>query len=691
MPERIFITPLLVDNQPTENRAKKSMQLWPGVRNRNAARSISSDSLVRIGGMRICLEFRVQNPTPALVLVFAALLLLCCGKVASGQELEQSPAPQIELLTLNGGKQNPRARGEGITSYKIGDLFKRGTTRITLVKAIEAPFRIELPIGYSVFNNLIYSIETDAVFSGPSDIAFNLPSARTKETFGQLRILYPEYDYADPEVPRWIDATLSDDNLGRVAQLLSQLDIKQRLRDFNTRTLHAFTDDSPLLLVVALRDPAKARAKFTADLEVSGTATSQVTEGRPVTYELKITNKGPDVANHISFHADPSFSFVSVNASQGKCKMSGQNVYCKFSSLEKGRTLDIKIVERCAWGSHFPNRPSGYETPTSFVSKHVRVRATERDPSLENNELQLTTEVYPDSNKGPVIEVLSPTLFQLFPGPAATVPIRFKASDLDGFIRKLELFANAKPLGEPTLRSDGEYELIYRDVSFGRHWVTILATDNLGRVEAVQAPEFFVNGLARVEITDPKGGSKLNLADGEFAVTIHASSTASSLRKVSLDVWNSDATPVGNNYYVVKLKYCNRKCRLQAIAIDEDGVETRSEFLEFTMMEPPKTWLSWFDGEFVRDFDTAKPFKVSELILAAAADHEFSNDARIIKIEIFANGLPICTDDSPSALGLAADCLWKPSPGKYRLQAAATDADGAVGKSDLIEVIIEKP
>jgi hypothetical protein len=213
----------------------------------------------------------------------------------------------------------------------------------------------------------------------------------------------------------------------------------------------------------------------------------------------------------------------------------------------------------------------------------------------------------------------------------------------------------------------------------------------LGRVAAVQAPEFFVNGLATVEITNPKAGSKLDRADGEFAVTIHATSASSSLKKVSLDIWNSDATTVGNDDYVVKLKYCNRHCRLQAIAIDENGVETRSEYLEFTMRESPKPRLSWFDGEYARDFDIGKPFKVNELILSAVADQEFSNDSKITKIEIFANGLPICIDDSPTPFGYAGECTWKPSPGKYRLQAVATNADGAVGKSDQIVVTIERP
>ncbi|HTG94988.1 MAG TPA: hypothetical protein VL866_20490 [Pyrinomonadaceae bacterium] len=633
-----------------------------------------------------------------LIVLTVATIFIFRDQIASGQESQESSAPRVELLTMNDSKPNLSATGEGITSYKIGDLYNRGSTRITLLKAAEARFKIELPIGYSVFNNLVYVVETNAVFTGPTDITFKLPSASTKETFNQLRVLYARHDLADPNVPKWIDATFANDVLQHARGWLSEAEIKQRLRDFGTRTLHAVTpEDEPLVMIVALLDPTKVRDKMTADLVVNGTATEQVTEGRSVTYELKITNKGPDAASAISLHTTPSFSFVSVNASAGKCSMAGQNVYCKFPELKKDRTIEVKIVERCGWKHHFPNGPPGYETPTTMVRKVITVGATEHDPFVENNELNLTTEVFPDSNKAPTIEILSPTLFQQFQGPKAAVPLRFKASDPDGFIKTVELFTHSmqslplKSLGEPTLQSDGEYELIYKDAPFGRNWVLIVATDNLGRVETAEAPEFFINGTSRVEIINPKAGDKLSLVDGEFAVTIHASNPTGSLKKVSLDVWNSDATAIGNDDYVVKLNFCYRRCRLQAIAIDENGVETRSDYVEFTMMKPPSAALRWFDGEYSRELEAGKPFKVSELILLACADHpDVGNDAKISKLEIFANGFRVCIDDSP-VLGFGGECIWKPSPGKYKLQTVATDEDGAVGKSDEIEIVIERP
>ncbi|HEU4433113.1 MAG TPA: DUF11 domain-containing protein, partial [Pyrinomonadaceae bacterium] len=401
------------------------------------------------------------------------VLLLSAAVVSPAQEPDKSSGPNIELLTMNGGKPNLSASGEGITSYKNDEIYQRGKMSVRLLKPEEVKFTVELPIGYTLFNNLIYVVETDISFAGLSDITFNLPSARTKETFAQLRILFPEVDYSDPKVPRWNDITL-DDESEEAQRFLTETAIKQRLPDFKSRTLHGFVQYSPTILLVALRDPAKVRNKLTADLQITGSVQSQVTEGQRVTYELKITNAGPDTATGIRLHAERGFSFVSVEASDGKCNMMAGNIECKIPTLEKGRSVDIKIVEQCEWGPHY-DLPPGTDAPgASQVSKFITVGATERDLAQDDNDLWLTTQVFPDPNKGPVIEILSPTNSQLFSGPNATVPIRFKASDPDGFIKKVELFDmdHGKSLGEATLQSEGQYELIYKEVGFGIGWVT---------------------------------------------------------------------------------------------------------------------------------------------------------------------------------------------------------------------------
>lgn len=589
---------------------------------------------------------------------------------------------------MNGSKPNLSATGEGITSYKFDELFNRGKSSVSLLDLTKLGFKIELPVGYKLYNNLVYGVRTDAVFTGPTDITFKLPSVQSKETFAQIRILYPQVDYADPHVPKWIDITLDDEISDRNSRWLKDVEIKPRLPNFDARTLHAFTEDYPLILLVAVRDASKRRDTFTADLVLSGTASAEVTEGRTFTSDLKLTNKGPATATGITLHALPLHIFVSVTPTQGKCRLEADNLYCTFASLEKDQSLDIKIVERCPW---YDPDPPGSEQRRGLLDKFIEVGGTEQDPFSENNHLELETQVYRDANEGPVIEVVSPTQFKIFPGPAATVPIQIKASDPDGFVKKVELSEEGKLLGEATVQANGDYEFIYKDVTFGRHWVTIVATDNLGRFLSVKTPEFFVNGTAKVEITNPKAGTKLTKADGDVTVTIHAIPGGTPLKKVSLSFWNSDATPVGNDDYVVKVNNCNRKCRLQAIVIDERNVETRSELVEFPIMDPPKPSVGWFDGQYLNHFEPEPTFKVSQLVLMYSAEYEMRFGAHVTKLEVLANGVSICIDNAP-IFGAAEKCVWTPpAPGKYKLQVIATDVDDAVGKSDPIEITIERP
>src|SRR6185503_13832073 len=110
---------------------------------------------------------------PRLLLVY--VILLWTAGFSFAQESEPSPPPQFEILRLNGGKQSPGANGEGITSYKTDyEYQKRGQASVRLIKKSELKFKFELPVGYTVFNDLIYLVESDEMYLVWSDITFNL-------------------------------------------------------------------------------------------------------------------------------------------------------------------------------------------------------------------------------------------------------------------------------------------------------------------------------------------------------------------------------------------------------------------------------------------------------------------------------------------------------------------------------------
>lgn len=132
---------------------------------------------------------------------------------------------------------------------------------------------------------------------------------------------------------------------------------------------------------------------------------------------------------------------------------------------------------------------------------------------------------------------------------------------------------------------------------------------------------------------------------------------------------------------------------MRASAFDEKGIETRSEPVAFILVSPPNVRIAWRDEDYVREFEPGTPLKVNnEVVLVAAASYDDTDDdPDITKVEIFVDGRLVCTNDQPTQIGFGSNSVWKPSPGKYRLQAVVTDRDGVVGKSEVIEVIIERP
>jgi len=51
------------------------------------------------------------------------------------------------------------------------------------------------------------------------------------------------------------------------------------------------------------------------------------------------------------------------------------------------------------------------------------------------------------------------------------------------------------------------------------------------------------------------------------------------------------------------------------------GIETRSPYVEFTMMTPSEVRLRWYDGQYSQEFEAGKSMKLSELVLLPTADH----------------------------------------------------------------------
>lgn len=637
-----------------------------------------------------------------------ALIILTsnlCVAQQEGTEVDPKP-PAVELLKLSGSTPILSASGEGVTSFKTSDLFQRGVTAVRLDDAIlkDPRLKIEFPTGYTIFNKLVYVIDTKAVFSGPNDVTFLISSATTRESFDRLRILYPEYDSAQPEKPRWVDATLRAEAVAYLQHYLSKADFDKRLPDYDNRTLHAFLHQDPGVFVVALKDPSVARDKFVADLSIEGTAPEQVVEGAAVTYDLTVVNHGPDTATGIALHATSSFEFVAVKASQDKCRMEANNVYCSFTSLEKDKTISIKIIEKCPWDRYFHIGPPGQDPPgreneTGSENKFVDVHASEGDPTFDNNTKQFFLRISKDTNKAPVVEITNPKKDELFQGPDPTVTIVARASDPDGFVNKVEFFDQGVPIGEGVLAGEGEYRLEYKKLAFGRHWVEARVTDNLGREAYYKWSDFFVNGPAKVEIIDPKPGELLE-ADGEVVISVRASHPGHTLKKVQLNPgWRSEAAQVGDDLYVKKFKVPaeQRIIEFTATVIDDSDLETRSVPVTLKIRNPPQVTLNFYDGEYLLPLTEGKAstYLPKLRFLATVGTAHVIEDLNIVKTDFYADGKLIYTDTQQGRNSTDNEWVECPlaglAPGTYKVQAVATDSDGSVGKSAVVEIVIKAP
>lgn len=521
--------------------------------------------------------------------IVALTLISTLHLLTSAQEKPREnatvPPPRIELLKLEGSKPNLKADGEGLTSYRIYHLFKSGVTR---VKPYDSNTAIELPTGYTLFNNLAYIVDTDAVFSGPNQIVFRVPSAANTESFSQLRILAADDDPAQPEKPRWMDITVTPELPAEV--LREGFSKTALLPDFATRTLNATTELAVRFLVVAMRDEKIARDNFTADLQLKATvSTDSVMEGREINYSFEITNHGPDTATAISFKSQIDPLFVSLDHSQGKCRFDAQNIYCNLGELKKGTTASITYHGRC-WPDFISD---GQPIQSNGMSSNSWVQAAEMDSDYHNNEVYLKTPVKEDPNRKPVISIVKPAGETFLVGPKVSMNIVANASDPDGTISEVEFFDKRGSVGLGKLTAPNTYEILYQTETFGSHFLRALATDNQGRAAMSQYAIFIVNGPIQIRITDPKPDFLLDPPRDEFVVKLRATNPKGTIKNILVYISEGSGSQlkqtaqfVRRDEYVASFKSLTWECSfgpcyVWAVATDDLDVETISPAISF--------------------------------------------------------------------------------------------------------------
>lgn len=631
-----------------------------------------------------------------LVIWFACSI--CLSRCLAQDSQNQGPKPPaIELLSLSGSKPNLSSTGEGITSIKASHIYKLG---VTTVKPFDSSLKIELPVGYTLFNNLAYIIETDVVYSGPNDFTFRIPSANTKEQFDKLRILFADYDQAEPQKPRWIDITLTREVFDEWKTYLPKPEFDNRLPNLETRSLHGFMFDRPVVLVVATKDLSIARDNLVADLVLSGKSEpEQVMEGRDIKFTFTITNKGPDSATSVSFasHVDPSL--VSINQSQGVCRWDAHNIYCNLGEIRKDASATITFHGRASWNFFHGDQPG----TSGGMDATPQVESAEGDPDFENNRVFLSASVLKDPNKPPVVEIATPTQDQFFVGPEPNVRILVNAYDPDGTISDVQIYNEKGLLGNAKPTDKNRFELTYEKAPFGRHLLQAIVKDNLGRPTETPITSFHVNGQANVEIVSPQPNQVIIGPLQELVVKVRASDPARKLTKVTVHngiqfggvTQEAHSTGQKDEYAATFRDLGAGRLTFYVDVVDDAGVQTLTYPIEFKVTSPPNVKLSYSDGEYSRDLQngTVLPAGAIKLLVYVHDFYDLDHPA-VTNLEVSANGKRIChysdkNRKQPTTISLdIIECPTTLKSGTYTLSATVTDSDGATGKSKPVEIVV---
>ena len=106
-----------------------------------------------------------------------------------------------------------------------------------------------------------------------------------------------------------------------------------------------------------------------------------MTVGAPISYNLRVTNAGPDLALSVRVNdtLPASLQFVSAAADQGSCVEITRLVSCNIGDIPAGSSVGINLVVKT--------------TLVGMVTNNASVSANTIDPDLTDNTASGTTTV----------------------------------------------------------------------------------------------------------------------------------------------------------------------------------------------------------------------------------------------------------------------------------------------------------
>lgn len=442
--------------------------------------------------------------------------------------------------------------------------------------------------------------------------------------------------------------------------------------NFSERSIHASTAD-PGLFVIGRLVRKVPTSSATADLSVScEAAVDRVTAPTPITFTVRVLNKGPDTANDVGVidSLAGSVAFLTWEPSQGECKEGVGSVYCKLGSLKAGEsaTITIKLQPDEGKGS-FPQE--GMSALNSAFAT-----AQEHDPDTTNNRSTATTTVLPDPNLAPSVNLTSPQEGAMFVGPA-DIQLEATASD-DRAVEKVEFYDNGVPIGEGATTDGKVFVLVKRGVTFGKHRLWAKVTDTGGRKNSTDGTLVIVNGAARINIQSPKSGSLIEPGSDLIlnAAVSHPSGLVTKVEVFANDEKIGEANPVGVDEFSFVWKSVQRSnYSLVVVVTDGSGVPTISTSTNVIVSKRPT--VKFIKPDSGSSFDA--PTNLSLSVVATQPE------GKVKRIDFYAN---------ERFLGSASDIgtdrftfTWRDVlEGDYALKAIAHDDLGATGVSEILRI-----
>ena len=250
--------------------------------------------------------------------------------------------------------------------------------------------------------------------------------------------------------------------------------------------------------------PVTVTVRPLADLALGMTASpSTLPLGGAITYTLNVANVGPSPATGVNVTAalPASVNNVVFVSSQGSCVLNGGNVNCSLGALAAGGAATISVTASAA--------------AKGVLSCSASVSSATPDPVSDNNSASASVTV---TNAPPVVSILQPAEGALFSAPPGVITILADASDSDGVVERVDIYAGATLLGAV---SNAPFAIQWTNQIIGPYVLTAVATDDDGAT-ATSAP---VNILIRacdpgLDATPLPNQSRCVCDEVEFSTTV---------------------------------------------------------------------------------------------------------------------------------------------------------------------------